>query len=143
MPIAALALTVLLVAALPQAAAAQAIDCGKHIQAADAAIDKVTEDMKGMEHMPKDQLTEINRLIDEAKKSLAGARRDCAPSRTDYDRARGIAQAGAARGSAEAADILHWHLMRSAAGMKPGGGMSGMPSGSGTAAGSSMPGMKH
>src|SRR5262245_44926748 len=63
-----LAFTVL--AALPETASAQTakdLDCGRHLKAAQSAIDKVTEDTKGMEHMPKDQLGHVNTLLREAK----------------------------------------------------------------------------
>ena len=102
------------------------IDCATHIKTAQTAIDKVTDDMKGMETMPKDQLRSVHTLLDEAKKTLDGARHTCDQPKGDADRARAIARAEAARGSAEAADILHWHYMKNAkAGMSM-SGMSGM-----------------
>ena len=107
---------------------AEDIDCGTHVKTAQTAIDKVTDDMKGMETMPKDQLRSVHGLLDEAKKTLDGARHTCDQPRGDVDRARAIARAEAARGSAEAADILHWHYMKSGGAMS---GMSGIPSMSG------------
>jgi len=103
---------------------AEDIDCGTHVKTAQTAIDKVTDDMKGMENMPKDQLGSVHALLEEARKTLDGARRSCAQPKGDVDRARAIARAEAARGSAEAADILHWHYMKSGGAMS---GMSGMP----------------
>jgi hypothetical protein len=127
-----------LMVAQPTMGAAQAaedLDCGKHVRTAQGAIDKVTEDMKGMETMPKDQLGYVNTLLNEAKKHFGAARRTCDKPTNDYDRARAIAQAEAARGSAEAADILHWHFMKAMPGMR---GMTSSPDKSGT----EMPGMK-
>jgi hypothetical protein len=123
---------------LPLSAAAQpALDCAKPVQQAQQAIDKVTEDMKGMEKMPKDQLAEIHALLDDAKMLLDGARHNCDKPQTDYDLARAIAKGEAARGSADAADMLHWHFMKGMSGMSGGKQMSGSPSG-----GMDMSGMK-
>ena len=102
------------------------IDCGTHVKTAQTAIDKVTEDMKGMENMPKDQLQNVHGLLDEAKKLVDGARHTCDQPKGDADRARAIARAEAARGSAEAADILHWHYMKGGGSMSGMSGMSGM-----------------
>src|SRR5262245_34013617 len=105
---------------------AEGIDCATHVKTAQTAIDKATDDMKGMEKMPKDQLGSVHGLLDEAKKLIDGARQTCDQPKGDADRARAIARAEAARGSAEAADILHWHYMKSGgAGMNM-SGMSGM-----------------
>ena len=131
-----LAFTLLI--ALPATASAQTaqdLDCGTHLKAAETAIDKVTEDMKGMEHMPKDQVGHVNTLLREAKDLSRAAQQACDKPRDDYDRARAIAKAEAARGSAEAADILHWHYMKAVPGMK------GMKSSS-DKAGTEMSGMK-
>ena len=102
------------------------IDCAAHVKTAQTAIDKVTDDMKGMETMPKDQLRSVHGLLDEAKKTLDGARHTCDQPKGDADRARAIARAEAARGSAEAADILHWHYMKNGKGGMSMSGMSGM-----------------
>ena len=102
---------------------AEDIDCATHVKTAQTAIDKVTDDMKGMETMPKDQLRSVHGLLEEAKKTLDGARHTCDQPKEDADRARAIARAEAARGSAEAADILHWHYMKSGGSGKS---MSGM-----------------
>ncbi len=127
-----------LLAALPTMAVAQAVqalDCGAHVTTAQSAIDKATEDMKGMEQMPKDQLASVNALLNDAKKLVEAAQQTCGKPKSDYDRARAIAKAEAARGSAEAADILHWHFMKAMPGMK------GMKSSS-DKSGMDMPGMK-
>ena len=125
-------------AALPTTAMAQAaqdLDCGMHVKTAQSAIDKVTEDMKGMDKMPKDQIGYVNKLLNDAKKLSETAHQTCDKPKNDFDRARAIAQAEAARGSAEAADILHWHFMKATPGMK------GMSSSS-DKSGADMPGMK-
>jgi len=125
-------------AALPAMAVAQAaqdLDCGNHVKTAQGAIDKTTEDMQGMENMPKDQLGSINTLLNDAKKQVKTAQQLCDKPKSDFDRARAIAQAEAARGSADAAGILHWHYMKAMP------GMTGMPSSSDTS-GKAMPGMK-
>jgi len=127
-----------LLAAPPPMAVGQAardLDCVMHVKTAQSAIDKVTEDMKGMERMPKDQLGYINKLLNDAKKLSETAHQICDKPRNDFERARAIAQAEAARGSAEAADILHGHFMRAMPGMK---GMTSASDKSGT----DMPGMK-
>jgi hypothetical protein len=119
-----LALIAIMLATLvcPRPAAAQpALDCAKPVQQAQQAIDKVTEDMKGMEKMPKEQLVQIHALLDDAKMQLDGARHNCDKPRADYDLARAVAKAEAARGSADAADMLHWHYMKGMSGMMGGG----------------------
>jgi hypothetical protein len=136
----ALALAVLAAMTVPRPAAAQqGLDCAKPVQQAQQAIDKVSEDMKGMEKMPKDQLAEIHSLLDDAKMLLDGARHNCDKPQSDYDLARAIAKAEAARGSANAADMLHWHFMKGMSGTMGGS----MPmSGSGTGGTHDMSGMK-
>jgi hypothetical protein len=115
---------------LPSPAGAQAaLDCAKPVQQAQQAIDKVSEDMKGMDKMPKDQLVQIHALLDDAKMLLDGARHNCDKPQADYDLARAIARAEAARGSADAADMLHWHFMKGMSGMSGGKQMSGSASG--------------
>jgi hypothetical protein len=111
---------------LAVSASAEDIDCATHVKTAQTTIDKVTDDMKGMETMPKDQLRSVHGLLDEAKKTLDGARHTCDQPKGDADRARAIARAEAARGSAEAADILHWHYMKSGGSGMNMSGMSGM-----------------
>lgn len=124
--------------ALPTTALAQAsqdLDCAAHIKTAQSSIDKVTDDMKGMEKMPTDQLTNVNALLNDAKILVGTARQTCNKPKSDYDSARAIAKAEAARGSAEAADSLHWHYMKATPAMK------GMTSSS-EKSGMDMPGMK-
>jgi len=111
------------------ALAAQDLDCAKPIQRAQSAIDKVTDDLKGMETMPKNQLQDINTLLDDAKSNLDGARQSCDKSTSATEQARAIGKAEAARGYAVAADKLHFHFMKDMTGMK---GMGGGKSMSGT-----------
>jgi erythromycin esterase-like protein len=125
-------------AALPTtkvAEAAQDLDCATHVKTAQGAIDKVTDDMKGMDKMPKDQLKNVNTLLNDAKNLVEAAQKTCRKPKNDYESAQAIAKAEAARGSAEAADILHWHYMKATPGMKD------MNSSSGKS-GMDMPGMK-
>jgi hypothetical protein len=90
---------------LAHAAAAREIDCRKHVQSAQGAFDKVRDDLKGMERMKlKEHLVYVRPLVDDAKMYLESARHECELPAADYDRARAIAKAEAARGSAEAAD---------------------------------------
>ena len=97
---------------LPQAA--QAFECPKHLAEAQAAIDKVTEDMKGgmSKKMPKGEVALVHALLDEAKMILAGAKHNHEKPQGAYDHARSIAKADAARGYAVAADIFHFKLMK-------------------------------
>jgi hypothetical protein len=123
-----------LAAALASPAWAVDIDCTKHLHAAQASIDKVVEDMKGMEMMPKSQLADVHVLLNEAKKLVQGAQRDCGPAHADADRARSLAQADAAKGYATAADMLHWQYMKP---MHGSGAMPGMQMKSSSASGAS------
>lgn len=93
---------------------AQAFECPKHFQEAQAAIDKVTEDMKGQmsKMMKKEDMALVHALLDDAKMLLAGAKHNHEKPQGLYDHARAIAKADAARGYAVAADIFHWKLMR-------------------------------
>jgi hypothetical protein len=102
--------------ALPSVGTAQSLDCKKPIQRAQAAIEKVTDDMQGMETMPKDQLDDIHRLLDDAKKNLDSARQSCGKPGVS-DQARAIGEAEAAHGYAVAADRLHFHFMKDMTGM--------------------------
>jgi len=102
----------LMAATLTGPAWAGSLDCAKHLQAAEMAIDKVVEDMKGMEMMPKSQLADVDALLDVARNLASEAHRDCDQPRADLDRARGLAQADAAKGYAVAADMLHWQYMK-------------------------------
>jgi len=106
---------------------AQGLDCAKPIQEAQASIDKATEDMKGMQNMPKHELVQLHALLDDSKMLLDGARHNCEKPQGDYDLARAIAKAYAARGYATAADILHFQYMKSMKGKEGTPGMKGMP----------------
>ena len=93
---------------------AQAFECPKHFAAAQAIIDKVTGDMKGdmSKKMPKDQMALVHALLDDAKMLLAGAKHNHEKPQGPYDHGRSIAKADAARGSALAADLLHFKMMQ-------------------------------
>ncbi len=96
---------------------ANAFACPGHFAAAQAAIDKVTKDMKG--EMSKKMkaagmaadMALVHALLDDAKMWLAGAKHNHAKPQGKYDHGRAIAKADAAKGSATAADIYHWKLM--------------------------------
>ena len=96
---------------------AEAFECPNHFQAAQMAIDKVTEDMKGdmsktmVQAGMKTEMTLVHALLDDAKGWLAGARHNHEKPQSAYDHARAIAKADAARGSAVAADIYHFKMM--------------------------------
>ena len=131
-------LAVTLVAAVPQVIRAQELDCAPRVQKAQMTIDKVTDDMKGMESMLKGELLQVRALLDDARMYLDAARRNCDKPQADYDRAVAIGKAEAAAGYATAADMLHFRFMKGSAGMKgmhdmgsgsaPAGGMKGMGS---------------
>ena len=93
--------------------AAQAFECPKHFAEAQAAIDKVTEDMKGdmSKKMPKEEMALVHALLDDAKSRLASAKHNHEKPQGMYDHARAIAKADSARGYAVAADIFHFKLM--------------------------------
>ncbi len=98
---------------------AQAFECPKHFTAAQAAIDKVTGDMKGMgKMMSRADMALVHALLDDAKMMLAGAKHNHQKPQGAYDHARAIAKADAAKGSAVAADILHWRMMKKMKKMK-------------------------
>ncbi len=96
---------------------ANAFECPKHFVKAQAAIDKVIEDMKGemSKSMAKagmrPQMALVHALLDDAKMHLTGARHNHEKPQGAYDHARAIAKADAARGYAVAADIYHFKLM--------------------------------
>ena len=100
--------------ALQMPSGAQAFECPKHFADAQAIIDKVTGDMKGdmSKKMPKDQIALVHALVDDAKMWLASGKHNHENPRGMYDHARAIAKADAARGSAVAADILHFKMMQ-------------------------------
>ncbi len=93
--------------------AAQAFECPKHFAEAQAAIDKVIEDMKGdmSKTMRKEDMALVHALLDDAKSSLASAMHNHEKPQGLYDHARAIAKADTARGYAVAADIFHFKLM--------------------------------
>ena len=92
---------------------AQALECPGHFAEAQAAIDKVTEDMKGdmSKKMAKEDMALVHALLDDAKSRLASAKHNHEKPQGIYDHARAIAKADAARGYAVAADIFHFKLM--------------------------------
>jgi hypothetical protein len=96
------------------AAGAAAFECPKHFTEAQTLIDKVTGDMKGdmSKKMPKDQMALVHALLDDAKMLLAGAKHNHEKPQGPYDHGRSIAKAEAARGSALAADLLHFNMMQ-------------------------------
>ncbi len=94
---------------------AGAFECPKHFKEAQAAIDKVSEDMKSMgKGVSKSDHALVHALLDDAKMLLAGAKHNHEKPQGLYDHGRSIAKADAARGSAVAADILHFKYMRKA-----------------------------
>ena len=88
-----------------------AFECPKHFAEAQALIDKVTADMKGMK-MPKEQHALVHALLDDAKMRLVGGKHNHEKPQGVYDHARAIAKADAALGYARAADMLHFHYMK-------------------------------
>lgn len=106
------ATVVLAIVALP-VPRALAFECPKHFAEAQALIDKVTEDMKGMEgQMSKEDHALVHALLDDAKMLLEGAKHNHEKPQGAYDHARAIAKADAALGYARAADIFHFKLMQ-------------------------------
>ena len=89
---------------------ANAFGCPKAIAEAQAAIDKVVGDMKGMKMAKADKVL-VHALLDDAKMMLAGAKHNHAKPQGAFDHARSIAKAKAALGYAQGADIYHWKLM--------------------------------
>ncbi len=92
---------------------ARAFECPKHFAAAQAAIDKVTQDMGGSmsKKMRKEDMALVHALLDDAKSRLASAKHNHEKPQGRFDHARAIAKADAARGYAVAADIFHFKLM--------------------------------
>ena len=92
---------------------ANAFECPIHFGQAQAAIDKVTKDMKGMKgKMSKRDHALVHALLDDAKMHLAGAKHNHEKPQGKYDHARAIAKADAAKGYATAADLLHFKYMQ-------------------------------
>ncbi|MFQ5542010.1 MAG: hypothetical protein ACE5E2_04205, partial [Candidatus Binatia bacterium] len=71
----------------------QAFECPKHFKEAQAAIDKVSEDMKSMgKGVNKRDHALVHALIDDAKMLLAGAKHNHEKPQGLYDHARAIAK---------------------------------------------------
>jgi len=98
---------------LPPLGAAQAFECPKHFAKAQAAIDKVSGDMKGgmSKKMRKEDMALVHALLDDAKSHLASAKHNHQKPQGRFDHARAIAKADAARAYANAADLFHFKLM--------------------------------
>ena len=90
-----------------------AFECPSHIQAAQAKIDKVLADMKGMDNkVAKQDMALVHTLIDDAKMYLSSAKHNHKKPQGAYDHARAMAKADAALGYANAADKLHHKYMQ-------------------------------
>ena len=84
---------------------AQAFECPKHFQEAEAAIAKATEAMKAMPEGSDHGL--VHTLIDDAKSWLTSAKHNHEnPAAGAYDHARAIAKADAAIAFADAARLM-------------------------------------
>ena len=100
-------LSVLAAFGLQWSGAAQAFECPKHFAEAQAAIDKVTEDMKGMKgSMSKEDMALVHALVDDAKMLLTGAKHNHEKPQNKLDHARAMAKAGSAEAYADAAAVL-------------------------------------
>ena len=93
--------------------AAQAFECPSHFAEAQAAIDKVTEDMGGgmSMQMSKETMALVLALLDDAKELLASAMLNHEKPHGMAEHGRAIAKADAARGYAVGTDIFHFKLM--------------------------------
>lgn len=92
---------------------AQAFDCPNRISAAQAAIDKVSADLKSMaDKMSKSDMALVHALLDDAKMMLEGGKHNHAKPQGAYDHARSVAKASAAKDYAEAAGMLHAKMMK-------------------------------
>ncbi|MFQ5566494.1 MAG: hypothetical protein ACE5EU_09045 [Paracoccaceae bacterium] len=92
---------------------AAAFECPAHFAEAQAMIDKVTADMKGMgTAMPAEKMALVHALLDDAKMYLAAGIHNHEKPQGAYDHARAIAKADAALGYARAADMLHFKYMQ-------------------------------
>ncbi len=109
--------TVFVAALVSFAGAANAFECPRHFTKAQAAIDKVIEDMKGEMSKSmaragmKAEMALIHAMLDDAKMRLASARHNHSKPQGRYDHARAIAKADSAIGYAVAADIYHFKMM--------------------------------
>lgn len=92
---------------------AQAFECSTHLAAAREAIAVAVRHMRNMRtKMSIEDSKLIYDLIGHAKMMYAGARDSHEQSRYTHSHAWAISKAHAALGSAEAADVLHKHLMQ-------------------------------
>ena len=86
---------------------AHAFECPKRFGEAQAAIDKVSADLKGaMGGLSKEQSALVHALVDDAKQLLSGTKHNHEKPQGLYDNARSVARATAALGHAEAAGLL-------------------------------------
>lgn len=93
--------------------AAGAFECPQHFAEAQAVIDKVEQDMQGMEQMmAREDMALVHALLDDAKMLLEGAKHSHEKPQGAFDHARALARADAAKGHATAADILHFQMMQ-------------------------------
>ena len=93
---------------------AQAFECPKHIAVAEAAVNKVTEEMNNIKPvmeamMDKKEMFVVHTLLANARILVTVARRNHEKPAGPFDHARAIAKADAARGYARATEILHRH----------------------------------
>lgn len=92
---------------------AQAFECPARFKDAQAAIDKVNADMKGvMEKVSKADMALVHALLDDAKSQLGSGTHNHEKPQGAYDHARAVAKAKAARGYAEAAGGLLAHYAK-------------------------------
>lgn len=90
-----------------------AFECPRHFEAAQAAIDKVAADMKGMDKtMDQRDMALVHAMLDDAKALLTAARHNHEKPQGAYDHARSMAKADSALGYAKAADALHFKYMQ-------------------------------
>ena len=88
--------------------AAQAFECPKHFAAADDAIDAANDTMIGLKtdlHMIRGHM-----LLDDAKTLLGAAKHNHEKPQNEFDHARAISKAEAAKGFAVAALIYYKKL---------------------------------
>jgi hypothetical protein len=98
---------------LAASGAALAFNCPAKFDAAQAKIDQVSADMKGMEStVDKQEMALVHALLDDAKMLLAGAHHNHEKPQGKYDHARSMAKADAALGYAEAAEVLSQRYMQ-------------------------------
>ena len=90
---------------LPTSWAAQAFECPKHFEAAQDVIDAANDSMIGLKtdlHMKRGHM-----LLDDAKMLLGSAEHNHKKPQNEFDHARAIAKADAAKGHAAAALIYY------------------------------------